>query len=35
VPSGGSTVRHMIFDAKRRDIWFGTDANTIGRADVP
>ena len=35
VPSGGSTVRHMIFDAKRRELWFGTDANTIGRANVP
>lgn len=35
IPSGGSTVRHMVFDAKRRDIWFGTDANTIGRARVP
>jgi virginiamycin B lyase len=35
VPSGGSTVRHMIFDAKRRDLWFGTDANTIARARVP
>jgi virginiamycin B lyase len=35
VPSGGSTVRHMIFDAKRRELWFGTDANTIARAAVP
>ena len=35
VPSGGSTVRHMIFDAKKRELWFGTDANTIGRAKVP
>jgi len=35
VPSGGSTVRHMIFDPRRREIWFGTDANTIGRASVP
>ena len=35
VPSGGSTVRHMVYDAKRREIWFGTDANTIARANVP
>lgn len=35
VPSGGSIVRHMIFDAKRRELWFGTDANTIARAAVP
>lgn len=35
IPSGGSTVRHMIFHAKTRELWFGTDANTIGRAKVP
>lgn len=35
VPSGGGTVRHMIFDPSSRGIWFGTDANTIGRAAVP
>ena len=35
VPSGGGTVRHMIYDAKRRNLWFGTDANTIARANVP
>lgn len=35
IPSGGSTVRHMIFDPARRVIWFGTDQNTIGRASVP
>ena len=29
------TVRHMFFDAKRRELWFGTDANTIARAKVP
>ena len=33
-PSGAGTVRHMVFDAKRREIWFGTDANTIGRARI-
>ena len=35
IPSGGNTVRHMIFHPKTREIWFGTDANTIGRARVP
>jgi virginiamycin B lyase len=35
VPSGGSTVRHMIFHPSSREIWFGTDTNTIGRAKVP
>lgn len=33
--SGGLTIRHMIFDAPTRALWFGTDANTIGRAIVP
>jgi virginiamycin B lyase len=27
-------IRHMIFDPKTRSIWFGTDANTIGRVSV-
>lgn len=35
VPSGGGTVRHMEFDARTRLIWFGTDANTIGRVQLP
>jgi virginiamycin B lyase len=34
IPSGGSTVRHMIFDARTKAIWFGTDKNTLGRALV-
>lgn len=29
--SGGIVLRHMVFDAKTRSIWFGSDANTIGR----
>ncbi|MEO8576984.1 MAG: lyase [Gemmatimonadales bacterium] len=33
--SGGLTIRHMIFHKPTRTIWFGTDANTIGRAAVP
>ncbi len=35
VPSGGITIRHMVFDKKSNAIWFGTDANTIGKAVVP
>jgi virginiamycin B lyase len=35
IPSGGGTVRYMIFDAKSRMIWFGSDNNTIGRVTVP
>ena len=35
IPSGGGTVRHMVFHAPAREIWFGTDANTIGRATLP
>jgi virginiamycin B lyase len=33
--SGGLTVRHMIYHAGTKAIWFGTDANTIGRARLP
>jgi virginiamycin B lyase len=35
IPSGGGTVRYMVFDPKTRMIWFGTDNDTIGRAQVP
>jgi len=38
VPSNGSmanTVRHMTFDRATRQIWFGTDAGTIGAVKVP
>lgn len=35
IPSGGDTVRHMVFHPSTRSIWFGTDANTVGRAQVP
>jgi virginiamycin B lyase len=34
IPSGGGTVRHMVFDDHSGQIWFGTDNNTIGRAQV-
>lgn len=32
IPSGAGSVRHMHYDAERRQVWFGTDANTVGRA---
>lgn len=35
IPSGGGTVRYMVFDPKTRMIWFGSDNDTIGRAQVP
>ncbi|HYH81410.1 MAG TPA: hypothetical protein VEX86_16525 [Longimicrobium sp.] len=35
IPSGGGAVRHMYFHKPTRQIWFGTDANTVGRATLP
>ena len=38
VPSNGATantIRHMTFDRSTRQIWFGTDAGTIGAVKVP
>jgi virginiamycin B lyase len=32
VPSGGGVVRHMHYHAPSDTVWFGTDANSIGRA---
>jgi len=32
IPSGGGTVRNMVFDKKKNAIWFGTDTNYLGRA---
>jgi virginiamycin B lyase len=34
IPSGGGSVRYMVFDPKTSVIWFGTDNNTIGKAEV-
>ncbi len=34
VPSGGGTVRHMVFDESKNSIWFGTDTNYLGRAQI-
>jgi virginiamycin B lyase len=35
VPSGGGTVRHMMYHAPTGAIWFGADSGTIGKAIVP
>ena len=35
IPSGGGSVRHMVFDPQTDAIWFGTDTQTIGRARLP
>lgn len=34
IPSGGGVIRHMQFLADTQEIWFGTDAGTIGRASL-
>lgn len=34
IPSGGGTVRHMVFDEAANAIWFGTDTNYLGRAQL-
>ena len=35
VPSGGGSVRNMVYHEPTDALWFGTDAHTIGRAVVP
>ncbi len=35
VPSSGGTIRHMFYDTENNVVWFGSDANTIGRANLP
>jgi virginiamycin B lyase len=35
VPSGAGSIRHMYYDLDRHELWFGTDANTVGRARIP
>lgn len=32
--SGAGTIRHMVYHPGTRALWFGTDANTIGRAVI-
>jgi virginiamycin B lyase len=34
IPSGAGSVRHMHYHAPSGTVWFGTDAQTIGRARV-
>lgn len=34
IPSGGGSVRHMMYHKPSGMIWFGTDNNTLGRAQV-
>ncbi len=34
VESGGRSIRHMYFHPETREIWFGADSNTIGRAKL-
>lgn len=34
VPSGGGSVRHMHYHEPTNTIWFGADANTIGRVQL-
>jgi virginiamycin B lyase len=35
VPSGGGVIRHMVYHAPTKALWFGADTGTIGRARVP
>ena len=35
IPSGGGSVRHMVYDQARQSVWFGTDTNMLGRASLP
>jgi virginiamycin B lyase len=30
-----NTIRHMVFHKPTREIWYGTDRNTVGRLAVP
>jgi len=35
IPSGGGAVRHMVYDEARNSLWFGTDTNNLGQAQLP
>ncbi len=35
IGSGGGSVRHMYYDERTQSIWFGTDTNYLGRAQLP
>ena len=30
-----NTIRHMVFHKPTREIWYGTDRNTVGRLKLP
>jgi hypothetical protein len=30
-----NTIRHRVFHKPSREIWYGTDRNTVGRLRVP
>ena len=32
---GRNTIRHMTFNRATRELWFGTDAGTIGKINIP
>ena len=34
IESGGGSIRHMYYDEANNTVWFGTDANTIGKAKL-
>lgn len=35
IESGGGVVRHMMYYPPTNTVWFATDANTLGRAELP
>jgi len=35
IPSGGGSVRHMVYDQDRNSLWFGTDTNNLAQAILP
>lgn len=35
VPSGGGTVRHVIYHRPTKSLWFGTDVNTLAQVRLP
>jgi virginiamycin B lyase len=35
IPSGGGSVRHMVYDPGRNSLWFGTDTNNLAQAVLP
>lgn len=35
IPAARGSVRHMVFDAERREVWFGEDTNFLARVRLP